>query len=168
MKSSPWSLHLEKVPAKQQRLSTAKYEKIINKKFFLINAFELWYWRRLLRVPWHKEIKPVNPKGNQSWIFIGRTEVETEAPDAKNWLIGKDPDSGKDWRPKKEEAAEDEMVKQYYWLNGHEFEQSLGDTGGHRSLACRNPWGHKEWDMIWSLNNYNNSKQLDRTASICI
>ena len=101
----------------------------------------------------NKEIKSVNPKGNQSWIFIGRTEAETEAPilwppDAKNWFTGKDPDSGKDWRPKKEEVAEDEKVKQYYWLNGHEFEQSLGDSGGQRSLACRNPWGHKALDMI--------------------
>ena len=70
-----------------------------------INAFELWCWRRLLRVPWmdSKEIKPVSPKGNQSWIFIGRTDAEAEAPvlwlpDGKNWLIGKDPDTGKDWR----------------------------------------------------------------------
>ena len=69
-----------------------------------IDAFELWYWRKLLRVPWiaRRSIQPVNPKRNQSWIFIGRTDAEAETPvlwppDAKNWLIGKDPDSGKDW-----------------------------------------------------------------------
>ena len=70
------------------------------KKHWRTDTFELWCWRRLLRVPWTKEIKPVNPEGNQSWIFIGRTDVEAEAPvlwpsDMKNWLIGKDPDAGK-------------------------------------------------------------------------
>ena len=76
-----------------------------------------------------KETKPVHPKGNQSWIFIGRTDAETEAsilwtPDAKNWLIGKNPDAGKDWR-EKERTTEDEMVGWHHWLNGHEFEQTL-------------------------------------------
>ena len=73
-----------------------------------------------------KEIQPVHPKGNQSWIFIGRTDAEAETPifwppDAKNWLIEKDPDSGKDWR-KEEEMTEDEMVRWYHRLKGHEFE----------------------------------------------
>ena len=76
------------------------------------DGFELWCWRRLLRDPW--EIQPVHPKGNQSWIFIGRTDAEAETPilwppDAKNWLVGKDPDAGKDWRQKKG-TTEDEMV----------------------------------------------------------
>ena len=79
----------------------------------------------------YKEIKPVNPKGNQSCIFIGRTDVEAEAqifwpPDAKNWLIGKDPDAGKDWRQEKKGTTEHEMVGWYHQLNGHEFEQALG------------------------------------------
>ena len=78
-----------------------------------------------------KEIKPVNPKRNQSWIFIGRTDAEAEAPilwppDAKNWLIGKAPDTGKDWRQEEKGTREDEMVKWHHWLNGHEFEQALG------------------------------------------
>ena len=81
-----------------------------------IDAFELWCWRRLLRVPWTaNEIKPVNPKGNQPWIFIGRTDAEAEAPilwppDGKSWLIGKDPDAGRDSRQKKG-VAEDEMIR---------------------------------------------------------
>ena len=91
-----------------------------------IDAFELWCWRRLLRVDC-KEIQLVNPKGNQCWVFIGRTDVEAETPivwppDAKNWLIGKDPDAGKDWRQEEKETTEDEMVGWHQWLNGHEFE----------------------------------------------
>ena len=93
-----------------------------------------------------KEIKPVNLKGNQSWMFTGRTDAEAEAPilwppDAKSWLIGKDPDAGKEWRQKKKGAAEDEMVRWHHHLNRHEFEQSLGDIGGQRSLACCSPCG---------------------------
>ena len=82
----------------------------------------------LLRVPWTaKEIQPVHPKGNQSWIFIGRTDAEAEAPilwppDVKNWLIWKDPDAGKDWRQEEKGMTEDEMVGCHHWLNGHEFE----------------------------------------------
>ena len=87
-----------------------------------------------------KKIKPVNPIRNQSWIFIGRTDVEAEAPilwphDGKNRHI----DAGKDWRQKKG-AAEDEMVRQHHQLNGHESEQILGDSEGQRSLACCSPW----------------------------
>ena len=74
-----------------------------------------------------KEIQPVNPKGNQSWIFIGRTDAKTEtpilwSPDAKNWLIGKDPDAGKDWRWEEQGTTEDKKVGWHHWLNGHEFE----------------------------------------------
>ena len=77
-----------------------------------------------------KEIKPVHPKGNQPWISIGRTDAEAAIrwpPDMKSWLIGKDPDVGKDWRQKDKGVAEDEMVGWHHWLNGHEFEQTLGD-----------------------------------------
>ena len=93
-----------------------------------------------------KEIKPVNPKGNiQSWIFTGRTDAEAEAPilgppDAKSQLIGKDPDAGKDWKQKDKGAAENETVRQHHWLNGPEFEQTLGDSGGQRSLEHCSPW----------------------------
>ena len=74
----------------------------------------------------YKEIQPVNPKGNQSWIFIGRTDTEAETPilwppDVKNWLIGKDPDAGKDWRQEDKGMSEDEMVGWHHWLDGHEF-----------------------------------------------
>ena len=96
-----------------------------------------------------KEIKPVNPKGNQSWIFIGRTKAEAEAPilwppDAKNWLVGKDPDAGKDWRQEEKGMTEDEMVGWHHWLDGHEFEQFPGDSEGQGGLVCCCPWGHKE------------------------
>ena len=95
-----------------------------------------------------KEIKPVNPKGNQSWIYIGRTDAEAEAPilwlpDAKSWLIRKDPDAGKDWGQEKKGVTEDEMVGWYHWLNGHECEQTAGDGEGLGSLACCSPWGRR-------------------------
>ena len=104
-----------------------------------------------------KEIKPVNPKGNQSWVFIGKTDAEAETPilrppDGKNWLIGKDSDSGKDWRQKEKGMAEDEMVGWHHRLNGHEFEQAVGVGDGQGSLACCSPWGHKEPDTTEQLN----------------
>ena len=91
-----------------------------------IDTFELWCWRRLERPLDCKEIQPVRPKGNQSWIFIGRTDAEAETPilwpcDAKNWLTGKDPNAGKGWRQEKG-MTEDEMVGWHHQLNGHEFE----------------------------------------------
>ena len=107
-----------------------------------------------------KEIQPVNPKGNQSWIFIERTDAEAEVPIsssllwlpvAKNWLIGKDPDAGKDWRQEKG-MTEDEMIGWHHWLNGHEFEQGLGVGDGQGSLACCSPWGCKESDTTEPLN----------------
>ena len=92
------------------------------------DTFELWCGRRLLRVPLDcREIQPVHPKGNQSWIFIGRTDVEAQTPilwppDAKNWLTGKDPDGRKDWRQEEKGMTEDGMVRWRHWLDGHEFE----------------------------------------------
>ena len=88
-----------------------------------------------------KEIQPVNPKGNQSWIFTGRTDAEAEAPilwppDMKNWLIGKDPDPGKDWQREKKGTTEDETVGWHHQLDGHEFEQALGVGDGQGSLVC--------------------------------
>ena len=107
-----------------------------------------------------KEIKPVNPKWNQPWIFIGRTIAEAEAPilwppDAKNGPIGKAPDSGKDWKQKEKGAAEDEMVRWHHRLNRHEFEQIPVDSGGQRNLVCYSLWGCSESDMIYRLNNNN-------------
>ena len=88
----------------------------------------------------NKEIQPVYPKGNQSWLFIGRTDAEALIlwpPDAKNWLIGKDPGSGKDWRQEEKGMAENEMVGWYHWFNGHEFEQAPGHSEGQGSLALK-------------------------------
>ena len=107
-----------------------------------------------------KEIKPANPKGNQPWIFIGRTDAETEAPilwppDVKSWLIGKNPDAGKDWRREEKGTTEDEMVGWHHQLNGHEFEQTPGDGERQGSLVCCSPWDPKELDMTERLNNNN-------------
>ena len=103
-----------------------------------------------------KEIKPVNPKGNQSWKFTGRTDVEADAPIlwppvVKNWLIRKDADAGKDWR-KEKGTTEDEMVGWHHRLNGYEFEQAPGVGDGQGGLACCSPWGHKESDTTEWLN----------------
>ena len=105
-----------------------------------------------------KEIKPVNPKGNQPWIFIGGTEAEAEAlivwpTDVKIQLTGKVPDARKYWREKEKGTTEEEMVGWHHWLNGHEFAQTLGDGEGQGSLACCTPWDHKESDMTEWLNN---------------
>ena len=104
-----------------------------------------------------KEIKPVHPKGNQSWIFIGRTDTEAEAPilwppNLKNWLIGKTPDAGQDWRQEEKGATEDEMVECHHQLDKQEFEQALGVGDGQGSLACCSPWGHKGLHKTEQLN----------------
>ena len=104
-----------------------------------------------------KEIKPVHPKGTQSWILIGRTDAKAETPilwpsDGKNQLIGKDSDAGKVWRQEEKGMTEDEMVGCYHRLDGHELEQAPGVGGGQGSLACCSPWGCKESDMTERLN----------------
>ena len=104
-----------------------------------------------------EEIQPVHPKGSQSWIFIGRTDVEAEnpilcPPDVKNWLIGKVPDAGKDWRQEEKGMTEDEMVGWHHQFDGHDLEQALGVGDGQGSLACCSPWGCKESDTTEWLN----------------
>ena len=99
-----------------------------------------------------KEIQPVNPKGNKSWLFTGKTDAEAEAPilwppDAKNGLIGKDPDAGKDWRQEEKGTTEDEMVGWHHLLDGQGFEKTPRDSEGQGSLECHRPWGHNESDM---------------------
>ena len=108
--------------------------------------------------PWDsKEIKPVNLKGYQSWIFIGRTDAEAEAPviwssDANTWLTGKFPDAGKDWGQKERRVSEDEMAGWHHWCNGHELGQISGD--GETGLVCCSPWGDKELDKTgWLIDN---------------
>ena len=105
-----------------------------------------------------KEIKPVNPKVTQPWIFTGRTDAEAEVPilwpcDAKGWITGKDPDAGKDWRHEGKGTTEDEMAGWHHQCNGHELGQTLGDGEGQGGLACCSPWGREELDMTWQLNN---------------
>ena len=102
-----------------------------------------------------KEIKPVNPKGNQSWVFIGRTDAEALIlwpPNVKNWLLGKDHDSGRDWRQEEKGTTEDEMVGWHHRLDGHEFEEVLGVGDGQGSLACCRPWDCPELDTTELLN----------------
>ena len=103
-----------------------------------------------------KEIQPVHPKENQAWIFFGRTDAEAEAPiwppDVNNWLIGKDPVSGKDWKQEEKGMTEDNMVGWHHWLSGHKLEQAPGVDNGQRSLVCCSPWGQKELDMTEQLN----------------
>ena len=104
-----------------------------------------------------KEIKPLNPKGNQSLIVIRKTDAETETPivwppDLKNWLIGKDPDPGKDWKLEEKQMAEDEMVGWHHWLDGHESEWTPGVGDGQGGLVCCNLWGRKESDTTERVN----------------
>ena len=104
-----------------------------------------------------KEIQPVHPKGDQSWVFIGRTDAKAEtpilwSPDAKNWLTRKDPGARKDWRREEKGTTEDEMVGLHHWLTGHELEKALRVGDGQGGLACCSPRGHKESDMTERLN----------------
>ena len=99
----------------------------------------------------------VHPKGNQSWMFIGRTDVKAETPilwppAAKSWLIWKDPDARKDWGQEEKGTTEDEMVGWHHWLNGHEFGWTLGVGDGQGGLACWGSWGRKESDITEWLN----------------
>ena len=116
-----------------------------------IDAFELWCWRRLLRVPWTcREIQPVRPKGNRSWIFIGRTDTEA---DVKSWLIGKDPDAGKDWMWEEKETTEDEMVGWHHRLSGHEFSklrELVMDTKAWR-VAVHGVPKSQTWLSDWTV-----------------
>ena len=123
-----------------------------------IDAFQLWYWRRLLRVLWivrrsnQSTLKEINPE------FIGRTDAEAEAPilgppDGKSWLIGKDPDAEKDWRQEEKGTTEDEMAGWHRRLNAHEFGWTLAVFGdGQGGLGCCGSWSHKESDTTERLN----------------
>ena len=120
-----------------------------------------WFWTILLKKTLEspldfKEIQPVHPKGNQSWVFIGGTDVEAATlvvlpPDAESWLIWKAPDAVKDWRQEKR-MTEDEMVGWHHWLNGHGFAWTLGVGDGQRDLACCSSWSCKESDTTERLN----------------
>ena len=132
-------------------------------EYWKIDAFELWCWRRLLESPLNNtEIKPVNPKENQPWIFIGRTDAEVEAPilwppDAKGWIIGKCINAGKDWGQEEKGRAGDQMVGWHHWPNGHKFEETPEESEGQGSLACCSSWDHKELGtQMKDKRNWNN------------
>ena len=133
-----------------------------------VDAFEQWYWRRLLRVPWTARrsnqsiLKEINPEYSLEGLMLKLKLQLLWLPDAKSRLIWKNPDAGKDWRQEEKGTAEDEMVGWHYWLNGHEFEQPPGDGEGQRSLACCSSWGHKESDTTEWLNYNNNDDELRR------
>ena len=121
----------------------------------------LGFWtvvfKKTLESPLACQIKPVNPKGNQSWIFIGRIDIKAETPilwppAVKSQFLRKDPYAGKDWGQEEKGTTEDEMVGWHHRLNGHEFEQALGVSAGQESLVCCSPWGHKESDRTEWLN----------------
>ena len=126
------------------------------KEGWMLKNWRFWtvVLEKTLESPLNCKIKPVHPKGNQPWIFIGRTDAKAESPilwppDTKSWLRRKDPDTGKHWRQGKETREET-----YHWLNGHEFEQAVGDGEGQEGLACCSPWGLKESNVIeWLKNN---------------
>ena len=104
-----------------------------------------------------KDIQPVHSKGNQYWIFTGRTVAEGEAPilwppDVKDWLIGKEPNAGNDWRQEEKGTTEDQMAGWRHQLNGHDFEWTLWVGDGQEGLACCNSWGRKESDTTEQLN----------------
>ena len=123
-----------------------------------IDALELWCWRRLLRVPWTARrssqsiLKEISPEYLLERLMLKLKTLILWPSDARNWLIGKDPDAGEDWRQEEKGMTEDEMVGWHHWLDGHEFEQALGVGDGQGSLTCCSPWGHKELDTTEQLN----------------
>ena len=147
-------------------------------------APENWcFWTVVLESPLDcKEIQPVHPKGYQSWILIWRTDAEAETPvlcppDAKNWLTGKAPDAGKDWRREEKGMMEDKTVGWYHQLDGHEFEQALGVGDGQGNLECCSPWDCNESDMteqkvnwtellycVWCIWHYASTKPDSRNT----
>ena len=132
-----------------------------HKENWVLNNWCFWtvVLKKTLESPWDcKEIKPVNPKGNQPQILIGRTGAEAETPvlwqsDVKNWLLWKDPDAGKGWRQEEKGKTEDEMVGWHHQFNGDESEQALGDVEGQGHLTCFPTWGHKGSDTTERQNS---------------
>ena len=122
-----------------------------------IDAFELWCWRRLLRVLDCKEVQLVHSEGDQSWDFFGRNDAKAETPviwppHVKSWLIGKDSDAGRDWGQEEKGTTEDEIVGWHHWPNGRESEWTLGVGDGQGGLTCCNSWGRNESDTAERLN----------------
>ena len=129
-----------------------------------IYAFELWCWRRLLRIPWtsrgsnQSNLHEINLEYSLEELMLKLKFQYFGHLIEKSWLIGKDPDAGKDWVQEEKGATEGKMVGWHHWLNGHEFKQTPGDREGQGSLACCSSWGHKESDTtLW----VNNNRSLD-------
>ena len=148
----PTKVHIVKVTVFPVVMYVCESWTIKKAESWRIDAFELWCWRRLLRVTWTARrsnqliLKEIKPKYSLEGL-----DAEVEAPtlwppDVKNWLIRKDPDAGKDWGQEEKGATEDEMVGWHHWLNGHAFEQALEDGEGQGSLVCCSTWGRKELD----------------------
>ena len=122
-----------------------------------IDAFELWCWRRLLRVPWTARwsnqsiLKEISPEYSLEGLMLKLKFQYFGHLIMKNWLVGKDPDAGKDWRQEKKETTEDEMIGWHHWSYGHDFTPGIGEVG-QGSLAWYSPWGHREADMSEQLN----------------
>ena len=175
---APWKKSYEKPRQLIKKQRHHRPQKSVQSKLWFFSSRRVWMWDLDYNESWAsknwcfwtvvlektlespldcKEIKPVNPKGNQSWILIGWTDTEAEAPilwppDVKNWLIWKDPNVGKNWSQEKKGMTEDEIVGWDHWLKGYEFEQALGDGEGQGSLACCSLWDHKESDTAEQLN----------------
>ena len=131
-----------------------------------IDAFELWCWRTL-ESPLDCKIQPVHPKGDQSWVFIGRNDAKAKTPilwppHVKRWLSGKDPDAGRDWGQEEKGMTEDEMFGWHHRLDGRESEWTPGDGDGQGGLACCSSWGRKESDTTERLNWTELSNPLSR------
>ena len=165
-------VHIVKVmgfPVVMYRYESWTIEKV---EHWIINAFELWCWKRLESPLDCKEIKPVKPKGDQFWMFIGSTDAETEAPilwspDAKSQLIGKDLDAGKDWRQKEKGITEDEMIGWHHQLNGLEFEQTSEDSdreAWHAAVhGVAKSWTQpSDWTTITTTTSPCDSWEMDR------
>ena len=145
------------------------WRKLSAKKLMLLNCV----LAKTLQGPLDcKEILPVHPKGDQSWVLIGRTDAEAETPTlwpphAKSWLIGKDPDAGREWGQEEKGTTEDEMAGWHHRLNGHGFEKTLGVGDGQGDLACCDLWGCKESDttewLNWAELNWRISRNDSRT-----
>ena len=161
---------VESVPTIQRSVKSVVFPVVMYRcESWTIKAPEYQYWcfwtevlEKTIESPLDSKIKPVNPKGDQSWIFIGRTGAEAEAPilwppDVKSQLIRKDLTLGKIEGKRKKGMAENKIVEWHHWLKEHEFKQAPGDGEGQGSLACCRPWGHKESDTTKRLSNNNNT-----------
>ena len=136
-------------------------------QFRRIDAFELWCWRRLLRVPWiartlnqsiiRKSVLNVHWK---NWCWSWSSSTLAICCEMKNWLTEEDSDAGKNWRQEEKGTTEDEMDGWHHWLDGHEFEQILGVGDGQRSLVCCSPWGCKELNTTEQLNWIEQASQV--------